>query len=222
MHNNLKIDPGCRRQDIPGNPVYVGILGMEEFKDFARLPVVTGDLTGADVTFTIQRRDRLGVDIAKSSRQVQEFRDAVENLHSKAIFENLEVPGGIWQEMVKENQEELAKIGEKEYDDTIIRDSQPSLFAKMVKKYVKQTLTTGRHKEWLEFQQVVAGRKSPQSDQKIKDIYKRCGFNYLAELPARGVLRRAAGCVGIRRESRSREQATVGQSAGWQGLGQMI
>lgn len=187
LHNNLKLQPGLRRQEFPGNPVLVGNIGSKVFNKCQHPPCVTGDINddGA-VVLTIQNRDWRGVTLYDSDKKLAKVMKEAADWSEKDIMRTLYVDDTIWMKMIKGNSEEINALPYSVREKAIaVRDRYLSLFTKTVKVYIGNTIQAARKRElqdfwalaWPEF-----GLAGLASSEGFREVYKRCGFSDVAEM----------------------------------------
>lgn len=186
-HNNLKISPGLKREDMNGNPVFIGNIHQLAGEVFQHNPCATGDLDDKGQVFiTVNDRNWFGCRVSNEEGILQDVNIAMDNYSETRILEELEVPREIWQDMTKSNPEELDALDEREKADIeIVRDHYFDVFANTIKRYIKQTVLNARERERENFRVALRNLGQPGSLEGIRDIYRRCGFDRLVDMPAK-------------------------------------
>lgn len=169
--NDLRHEPGLRRQYFPGNPVIVGYVRLGGFAEGQRL-CVTGDTHDQDnVTLTIQDTDQFGV----YKEELQKVMSFARGYTDADIARILEVDSMMWQEQMTRNSDiEVLDIIDKRFgtDPSWVRDTRPHLFLSTIKNYVVQTIKAAREDERRHF--LALARVKPW------EIYERCGWLHVA------------------------------------------
>lgn len=186
-HSNLTIQPGLRREDIPGNPVSIGDMNHPDCRQYQHLPCVKGDLDDAGKVFVVvQDRDWRGCNILESKKDLEEEVCKLDNFSEEIILQNLDIPGETWQEMIQYNVEELETIDDDEKMDFMaVREYFIDIFVKTVKTYIKQTILNARKEERAGFLEILQKPAGPNRLEGIRRIYERCGMDHLADMPAK-------------------------------------